>query len=360
MKISCLHIENYRNISSAQLDLHAQSIFLCGDNGQGKTNAIEAISLLHALRSFRTSELQHCIQYEAPYARLYYELSHEQLGDTEVLLTLQNKQKSLTIDGNRVNRTGDILGQFPSVILCSEDIQLIRGSPSLRRRYIDLLIASLNKDYLKALQCYHRSQKERNALLKSACEDATHMQPFEKIMAEAAGAIVKFRRDYLVVLNEQLTICYQTIAPDKELPSLRYMPCVEHESQEQWLALYEKNRRYDMLRKHTQLGPHRDDYEFQFNQNNAREYASEGQQRSLVLAIKLANIVMLTAHRKIAPIILADDILGELDVHRREGFWKTIGPELQIIATGTQPPMRVAGRNWSMLNVGNGAFGVGE
>ncbi|MEM8549931.1 MAG: DNA replication and repair protein RecF, partial [Verrucomicrobiota bacterium] len=156
MKLQRLHVEDFRNIPLARLAFAGQSTFLLGNNGQGKSNLLEAAGLLTALRSFRTAESKALIRHGQSQARLYFVCERTDKQTEEVELTLTRSAKQLKVDGEKVSRLADFLGQYPTVTLAAEDIQLIRGSPALRRRFLDMTLAATSKQYFEALRRYHR------------------------------------------------------------------------------------------------------------------------------------------------------------------------------------------------------------
>lgn len=367
MRFTRIHVENFRNIALAQLAFDGNSQFLLGANAQGKTNLLEAAGFVSALRSFRTTETRALIAQGKKQARLYCQCEHEHLGQSEALITLEPGGKTILHDGEKVSRLGDFLGLFPTVALSSEDIQLLRGAPGLRRKLLDLILSSASADYFTALRRYHRALGERNSALKllQKASAATRAQTdavlssFEKVMAAEAVTLMQMRLQALATLGQGLDSAYRQISPEPESPSLRYLPdCEAAAEAATFLATLAKNRERDAILGSTQRGPHRDDFALHLQGRPARQYASEGQQRGLVLALRLAQADYLQAARNIRPVLLADDIIGELDPVRREGFWRTLGAERQVIATGTSAPTTDSGsgRSWQIFRVQGGAF----
>lgn len=356
MRLLKLNLENFRNITFAALDFGEMSHFFLGANGQGKTNLLEAIGLVSALRSFRTQDTQHLIRNDAPQARLLFEFEHELEGKAQIELTLDPFSKTCMLHGEKVRNMADFIGLFPTVVLSSEDIQLLRGAPQLRRRWIDMTLSAMDQAYFTTLRRYHRVLKERNSLLRRGTLDTALIASFDKTMAPDAYALVAQRSIGLSKLNEYLQRAYQNICPIDEQPELEYKPNAEFESMEDVVALMHSQRPRDQIMKSTQRGPHRDDLQFRLKGKQAREFASEGQQRGLVLALRLAQVAALQANKTIQPIVLADDVLGELDPMRRAGFWSALGHDRQIVATGTTMPPIIESRAWKVFNVEQGAI----
>lgn len=354
MRLLQVNAEHFRNIELATVPLDAASVFLLGANGQGKSNLLEAAGLVTAVRSFRTTEIRPVIRQGKAQARVFFRLQHEQRGETEITLTLASGAKQIEVDGEKVTRLSDFIGLFPTVALSAEDIQLLRGSPALRRRALDLTLAATDPQYYTALARYHRALRDRNKLLKEQAAAASR-RPFERLLAAEAVKLIAARQAGVERLSASLVECYQELCGVDEAPALQYKVDCPVDSADAFLRQMEQNTRRDEALGSTQRGPHRDDLAFRLKGRAAREYASDGQQRGLVVAFRLAQLRYFASQSGIAPVVLADDVLGELDPERRAGFWRAVGPDLQVIATGTEPPHGDA-RQWRIVQVRDGTF----
>lgn len=339
MRLSKITLQHIRNLSSASLVLPGRLHFILGANAQGKSSVLEAMGFLTALRSFRTSDSRQMVAHGVSEAAIGIELEHERLGPTHVGIRLKGGAKEVTVDQERIAKLGDFLGRFPSVVFSSQDQQLIRGNPAGRRRWLDLTLAAMDPSYLAALQAYHRALMGRNALLKRASSDS-EIAAFERPLAEHGAWLLQARNEGLQRLSEQLHLAYLRIARLglREQVGFRYAPDVEIMGEKGLRDLFAAKRARDMQFRSTLNGPHRDDFEFTLADHLAREVASEGQQRSLVLSLRLAQADWYFLKSGVAPVILADDVLGELDDERRAGFWAALPEDWQVIATGTRLP----------------------
>lgn len=355
MRLLRLHAENFRNIPLAALEFLKDSTFLVGRNGQGKTNLLEAAGMVTALRSFRTTDTRALIRHGEKQARLFLVCEREGERPNEITLTLARGSKQISCDGERVSRLADFLGRFPTVTLSSEDIQLIRGGPALRRRFIDITLSATNPAYFKALRDYHRALKDRNLLLKAGQAREPELAAFDKAIAPAAVTVCHLRQAGLDALSQHFSQAYQRISVSSEQAVLYYRPESDLTDEAEILRLLKDSRAADLAYKSTQHGPHRDDLALKVNDRPAREFASEGQQRTLVISLRLAQMAAYEAYAKVAPVILADDVLGELDPVRRGRFWEAVGETRQVIASGTEPPP-AGERDWDMLRVADGTF----
>jgi len=254
----------------------------------------------------------------------------------------------------------DIIGKFPTVVFSSHDNQFLRGSPSLRRRWLDLTLAAMDPGYLTALQSYTRAVAERNMLLKQGGRDAGALEAFEHELAAHAVTLVAKRAAGVAQLSDLFRIAHARLVPDgdpstglrAETAGLIYAPDTAFTTREEFAASLVRARPRDTLLKSTERGPHRDDLDLLLNGRPAKQFASEGQQRCLVIALRLAQADYFKRKGGVTPVLLCDDVLGELDPERREKFWSSLEGEPQVIATGTSLPATTDG--WQILQVKGG------
>jgi len=353
MRFLHLRLRQFRNIDFAEIELEADRTFLVGANGQGKSNLLEALGLITALRSFRTQRTGALARRGAPgYAGLYT-VDHDRQGETTVKLEQSGKARTVEVDGEPVRRLGDFIGRFPVVPLHAGDLMLLRGSPAERRRFLDLTLAAVDGAYYAALRSYHRGLAERNRLLKRG-GGAAELAAFEAEIAPHAVAVAAKRRAGVEALGATLSRVYAGIAEKEEGPRLRLRPSDECATEEAVRAFLRDGRARDALLGATQKGPHRDDLSFALEARGAREYASDGQQRGLCVALRLAQARFFEDALGLRPVLLADDVLGELDPHRKAGFWRACPAGFQIIATGTELPPDAS--VWAVWRVAAGRF----
>jgi DNA replication and repair protein RecF len=354
MRLRRITLQHFRNIMLAELALAGPRQFFHGANGQGKTNLLEAVGLVTALRSFRASDARLLIAHGQREAAIGLEVEHERLGVTRVVIRLRADGKEVACDGERVTRLGDYLGRFPTVVFSSQDLQLVRGAPAARRRWLDLTLAAMDADYLAALQTYHRALAERNSLLKLGRPD-DELAAFEPPLASAAATLAAKRAVGAAELAVHLAVAYARLADGAETPALRHAPDLAAGDAAAWLAVLTKNRERDRQWRATIAGPHRDDLELTLDGRAARDFGSEGQQRALMLALRLAQAEFFRTRSGVEPLLLADDMLGELDPARRRRFWAALGEGRQVLATGTQLPDAEVGA-WQQFAVAGGVF----
>ncbi|MEY2881735.1 MAG: hypothetical protein RLZZ15_4115 [Verrucomicrobiota bacterium] len=355
MRLRKLTLRHFRNVGFAALEFSGRQQFLLGGNGQGKTSLLEAAGLITALRSFRTTEQKQLVMHTQHTAAVACVVDHDREGETHLTIKLRHGDKELWSDQTRVKRLADHLGKYPTVVFSSQDLQLVRGSPAGRRRWLDLTLAAVDADYFRALQTYSRALAERNALLKTGRAVEAELAAFEQTLVPAAATLIALRAAGLRALGTAVTTGYAKLCADAESASLGYEPNFPDASAESLLARLEAGRERDLQFRTTLVGPHRDDFSFTVRHTAAKEFASEGQQRSLVLALRLAQAAWFHERSGVRPVLLCDDVLGELDPARRRRFWAAIDPESQVIATGTSLPEAELGA-WQVFAVQDGDF----
>ena len=354
MRLNHIRLRDFRNIEAAELQIEGNRLFLHGSNGQGKTNLLEAAGLLSAARSFRTNEIRPLLRQGQPLASVLATVSTGETTTANVDIRLAKGRRNILIDETPIDSYADFIGRYPTVTISSADIQLLRGSPSLRRRFIDLVLSFGQPEYLHALRTYHKALQERNALLKKEGTDA-EITAFDHILAPQAAILATLRKQVLTQLTEEFQKFYRQITQDDtEAPDLRHKPSEPCDTTEEFTDLLQRNRVRDRATRSTQAGPHRDDFALLLNSHKAIDFASEGQQRALVLALRFAQFSYFREKSGTTPVILADDILGELDPARRQRFWDACEPGTQILATGTTLPADPS--PWQVFEVSNGAF----
>ena len=359
VQLISINLENFRNIKFAELTFSSSRVFLIGLNAQGKTNLLEAIGLSSNLRSFRKSGMEGLVREDAKLSRLFYNFHHDNKDNIEVFFSFGNKgNKSLEVDGEKIRRFADYLGKFPVVCMSSRDFRLVRDGPSERRKWLDMVLSLSSQNYFNVLQSFHRSLRERNSLLKKNGSDR-EIDAFEKILVPSAIELIKLRKNAFPKLSDSFKKYCDLLTGKKEDASLIYLPDSGLEGgEEEYKNFFVNNRGKDRQFGSTRKGPHRDDFELCINGRNAKTFASEGQQKGLVLGLRFAEFDFLRNELEVVPIILADDILGELDPERRKNFNNLIPSDVQFFGTGTEFPFLDNSEKWQILKVNSGIFSL--
>ncbi len=362
MYLDSLSLTNFRNYVSLELPLGPGTFILWGDNAQGKSNLLEAVYLLATTKSARASNDRELIGWGAmedplPAARVAGELSREgERTRLDVGLVAERMEGAAEISYSlrkqtRVNgvprRASDVVGTLNAVMFDPQDVDLVTGPPSSRRRYLDITISQMNRDYLKALQRYARVLTQRNHLLRAIREGASQssqLRVWNLPLIEEAVNIHIARRRMLGETSNASTVIYGELTGSDESFSLKYLPNPRElseveEEDEATVGEVIRGRLEAMVDREigqgvTVVGPHRDDVQFEVRGRDAGLYGSRGQQRTVVAALKLAEVSLLETNTGEDPILLLDDILSELDETRRRRVLDTVlGSEQAILTT---------------------------
>jgi len=330
--IKSLELTNFRNYAKYAIDFSDINIFI-GPNGVGKTNIIESVWMLADGRSWRTKSDLEVIAWDKDFAKIY-----GKYGDTEIELILQKAiiekapPKQLKINGVK-HRLIDLLGEMPAILFSPEEIQMVAGAPNLRRRFLDIMLAQVNRKYTLALLDYTRVLKGRNKLLsmiKHGRGKPDELDFWDEKLAVTGKFLIKKRKEAIGIFNRDFSRTYQEISGGKEILKLIYKATVDEEKFEEFLVA---NRENEIEQEITAHGPHRDDFLIQLDGRNLATCGSRGEERSVVLALKILEIAFLTKEKEERPILLLDDIFSELDSDRRLHLAKIVGNQQTIITT---------------------------
>jgi len=343
MRILSAQISNFRNIESAKLEFSSGVNALIGPNGQGKTNALEALYCIAALRPLRNVTRANLVQTGHKVANIKVNVSVKATGlEHELQQTLTSSSRKLRKDG-KTSDANNILGTLTAVAFTPDDLEISKGSPDLRRKFIDRAILNTRPAYLETALTYSRAVKSRNKLL-SDDGDEILLDAYDETVAKAGAEIVHARKNYCLEFTPDVVRFFKEIArPCPEL-TINYSSTINEivdlesidKTTENFIELLYNRRQKDRWRKSTTRGPHLDDLKIEFDGASAKTRASQGQHRALVLAIKLAEIVHLERSLQEPPVLLLDDISSELDAVRSEQLFAQLSDlDAQVILTTT-------------------------
>jgi len=332
-----LRLRDFRNYARLDVDFAPGFHLLLGDNAQGKTNILEAIYLMATLRSFRGVGGAQMIRHGH---KGYFVGGHVTArGHREIKLFWSARERKLALDGQPVKRLTDYLGVLRTVVFCTEDMQLVKGAARARRRFLDLLLAQTQPGYLPLLQRYMRAVRARNALLKQRAPDEAALDSFSRELIRLGDEVIRSRRELVPKFSPLARLAYRRIAHDAEELRIEYQPSVRNDFAVELAQSRNRERSY----RTTLVGPHRDDLQLLLNGKSAAQFASEGQKRTLAIALKMAQAEILAGFHGSPPILLIDDVMGELDVKRRSGFLPLLESAHQ---TGGQAFITATEENW--------------
>jgi DNA replication and repair protein RecF len=309
-----LRLRDFRNYARLNADFLPGFHLLLGDNAQGKTNILEAVYLMATLRSFRGVGSAQMIRHGAKGYFVGGRVVAQ--GEREIKMYWSTRERNLALDGQPVKRLADYLGTLRTVVFCTEDLQLIKGPARARRRFIDLLLAQTQPDYLPLLQRYMHTVRARNALLKQRTAEEAALESFSQELVKLGNEIIRARRELVPKFSPLARLAYRRISNDAEELRIEYAPCVKND----FAVELAHSRVREKTFRATLVGPHRDDLQLLLNEKSAAQFGSEGQKRTLAIALKMAQAEFLAGIHGSAPILLIDDVMGELDVKRRSGF----------------------------------------
>ena len=338
MKILDLELINYRNCLELKLDFDSSKVLIIGKNAQGKTNILESIYFLSTLKSQRTSSLQELINFDND----KFEISSNILkSGTDVFLNFSyDKEKNREIKVNGVkSRPKDFKQILKTVLFSTADLLLLRGSPQDRRDWLDRAISQIYPAYDERLSKYDKIRAQKNNFLKEALKTGvfndTLLDVFNEQLVITGTNIIFLRKKFLKEIEIIAREKHKTISETEDL-SIRY-DCDYGEDVEQIASNFkvelEERKIEEQRRGMSCVGPHRDDIIFYINGNEAVKYASQGQQRTVVLALKLAELDIITEKTGDEPVLLLDDVLAELDDVRQNYLLKSINQNTQTIIT---------------------------
>ncbi|WP_445631052.1 DNA replication/repair protein RecF [Nostoc sp. DSM 114167] len=347
MYLKTLNLRQFRNYQDQKVEFTAAKTILVGNNAQGKSNLLEAVELLATLRSHRITRDRDLVQEGEAIAQIDATLER-QTGVSDLTLTLRrNGRRSVALNGESIRRQMDFLGVLNAVQFSSLDLDLVRGGPEGRRNWLDTLLIQLEPVYAHILQQYNHVLRQRNAFLKRHVEtlDATSLQSelalWDAQLATTGTRVIRRRDRAIQRLAPIATTWHGSISGSTEVLQIKYVPNIPlednqpEEVQQAFLAKIQQRAVAEMHQGTTLVGPHRDEIELTINQTPARQYGSQGQQRTLVLALKLAELQLIEEVVKEPPLLLLDDVLAELDLSRQNQLLDAIQDRFQTLITTT-------------------------
>lgn len=343
MKLKQLKLQHYRNYADLSLEFQDGLTILTGENAQGKTNLLEAIFLLSLTKSHRTNHDQEMIQWQQETARVeaLIETAHYEFP---LELILNKKGKIAKFNHIEQQKLSAFVGKLNTILFAPEDLQLIKGAPSLRRRFIDSELGQSHPVYLGNLMAYQRLLKQRNSYLKqfgrSNQFDALYFDILTEQLVDEAVQVIKQRLDFVDQLSLLAHPIHQNLSNQRDELFLHYVSSVPRVDcrQVETLRTALLQAFKDVLSREkeqgtTLIGPHRDDISFQLNDKKAQFFGSQGQQRTIILSLKLAEIDLMKQVTGEYPVLLLDDVLSELDDDRQHLLMSYIEHKVQTFLT---------------------------
>lgn len=344
MYIKGLKLSTFRNYETLEISFSEGFNILYGDNGQGKTNIIEAIFLCASGRSHRTSRDVDLIKINEGGFYTRIDLDKEKESVRIEILLRKDEKKKIKINEIPVRKVGDLMGNLTAVIFSPEDLMIIKEGPSERRRFLDITLSQLRPSYFYNLQQYSKILAQRNMLIKEAQHKRSLLDTLEvwnKNLASVGVKIMKARYEFIQKLSDYSEKNQYKLTNGKEKLSLLYAPSVKISDfedigrmEEIFLKTLEHSMDRDLYKGTTSYGPQRDDFEVLLNDSNLKLYGSQGQQRTAVLSLKISEIDIMKNETGEYPVLLLDDVMSELDSSRQQYLFKNLD-HIQTFITST-------------------------
>lgn len=341
MRIRNIKLINFRSYSSLLINFNSDIILLHGNNAQGKTNLVESIVLASTFRSHRSSKDNDLIKFgeSGAYVLIDFE-ENDILYSIEIYLPY-NKKKRIKFNRNPVLKISDVIGKLKVIIFSPEDLKIVKEGPSLRRRFLNMGLSQCDSQYFKMLSKYNKIMEQRNYIIKSKKDRSdilAELAGWDNQLAGCGVFIFNKRKEYLDKLNAIAKDIHKNISGNLESITIQYLSCIQSKTedidQDMYLNQLRSNIDQDIRRGTTTFGIHREDFNILINDISARDFCSQGQQRTAALSLKLSEIKLIQGELHQTPILILDDVFSELDRNRREYIMSHISG-IQTIITDT-------------------------
>lgn len=339
MYLKRIELKNFRNYEEEAVEFHNKVNIITGKNAQGKTNLLESLYIMSLGKSFRTSKDSEMIGFNKDFCRAK-STSVKEEREIEIEITIGKEGKSAKINGMKIAKNIDLLENVYMVAFSPEDLKIVKDEPEKRRKFIDRELCQLKPVYYRNLGKYKKILQQRNSLLKQQEIKEDVIAVWDESLAEYGAKIIQERNRFINKLNEISGEISKGITNGKEVLEISYEANVEYkdtyEEQKEYLKkLLIKNLKKDIFRRSTTVGPHKDDLKICLEGVDIRHFGSQGQQRTAALSLKLAEIRLIKEETKVAPILLLDDVLSELDAERQNFLINSL-EEVQLFITTTE------------------------
>ncbi|GAB6099672.1 DNA replication/repair protein RecF [Halanaerocella petrolearia] len=344
MRLSQLYLNNFRNYKQQHLKFNQQLNFFIGSNAQGKTNLLEAIYLLGTGSSHRTNVTSELANWQHKKFYLKGEVIKKN-QDYQLSVSLEGRSKEVKVNSNKLNRISDLIGYLNVVIFSPEDLKLVKGSPSLRRKFINLELSQVSSYYNHLLTDYRQVLKQRNNLLKEIRDNGAPtdmLEVWNQQLVDLGAKIIKRRLEALDKLVPLARLKQRELTDGLETLELKYDTKlkVDHSKslesiKKAFISYLQQQKQKEIRRGVTTVGPHRDDISLIVNGIDIRKFGSQGQQRTTALALKLSELEFMKSETGEYPVLLLDDVFSELDAKRSRQLLKTVEDKIQTFITST-------------------------
>ena len=348
MFIEKIKLENFRNYNLQEIEFDKNINIIYGDNAQGKTNILEAIFICSLGKSFRTNREKELINKEKEFCKIEM-ISSKEDREVKINFELQEK-KNFFVNKIQTKKISEILGKNYIVLFTPEDIGILKNEPSKRRRFLNIMISQLRPIYVHMLSEYNKLIEQRNTYLKQIKFEGKpeeNLEIWDEQIVKLGTKIYEYRKEFIEKINKKIHDIHLKTTENKEIIRIKYVSNIE----KNYLECLKKNRKSDIQKGYTGVGIHRDDFEIYINGNLVSIYGSQGQKRTTIISLKLAEAEVIYEEIGERPIILLDDFMSELDKKRIQGLFKNI-KENQVIITCTDS-FKINNSKYKLYKVNN-------
>ncbi len=329
MYLKKIKICNFRNYESQEINFEKGINIFFGDNAQGKTNILEAVFLCAFGKSFRTNKEKEMIKKDEDFANI--ELEFEKKDRDGIIKFNISDKKNVLVNDVKLNKLSEILGNINLVIFTPDDINILKDGPEERRRFLDMMIGQLRPRYIYKLNMYLKNLKQRNNYLKEKIIKDEMLEIWDEQLAEYGEEVYKYRKEYIEKIKDKIKEIHSQIT-NEEIKINFVSNCT---TKEEYLEKLKKNREIDKIRGFTSVGAHRDDFKVYIDGEEINVFGSQGQNRTAILSLKLAELKVIYDEIGEYPILLLDDFMSELDEKRISKFLSNI-EDIQVLVTCTK------------------------
>lgn len=337
MEIQELKLLNFRNYEKLDITFDKHLNVIYGTNGSGKTNLVEAIYVLALTRSFKQTNDKTLIKSDTNLTKIEGVLNNQYKNTYKVIITPDGKK--VKIDNNKITKISDYISKINIVLFNPNDLKMIKDTPSIRRKYLNIAISQIDINYLRSLNNYNKLIKTRNAYLKKMYLNGNSLNSYLEVITdkliEVGLEISDCRRKYIELINSYIGDIYLSIAGLGEL-RVNYISDYQNKTKEELQDNYKKSLSKDLAFGKTNFGVHHDDLGFYLDNKDLKDYGSQGQQKNAVISWKFSEIEIFKSQKKIFPILILDDLLSELDEIKINNIFKFIDEDIQTFITTTE------------------------
>ena len=350
-----LYLQNFRNYRHLELEVPNTVNLFVGRNGQGKTNILEAVFFIGMLRSFRTLQVRELKMIGQKGFSIGAEIDNPNGWSEFLEIDYADRKRKLSIDHKTVPKASEFIKKLKTVVFSPDDIMIVNGNSSVRRRFFDFLISLTEPDYLTSLQNYSIALKSRNVMLKRHSHDYALLQAYETILAREGAMITAFRYEYARILTDCMHKILANFYEKSGHFEIKYHPVMSSFSEDAFLERFEQDRERDIRRGFSVFGPQTDEFDLFLNRKLMRHFASNGQCRLVAVCLKMASIEILSSRENTSDIVvLVDDVTGDLDPVVKNIFFQKINVAKQIFFTFTELPKEDFFKGSSVFEVNDG------